>query len=188
MGLEPTSCQEPQRLGIACLPGWRRSELNWSTVPPLRGEYPREKPAVECGFPFGLWRSRIEVGVSKQLIVWPKTFSVGPIPEAAGDRQLEGSAPRNRAGVSGDFLGVRPYRRGDSLRRIHWGHTAKHDRPIVCELQSTALPWIQLVVDTDAAVHAGQGAQSSVEWSIRVAASFVEDWLEQGPGFTVDHS
>ena len=57
-------------------------------------------------------------------------------PRDGGAEDVEGLAPRDRPGPAGDFLGVRPYRRGDSLRRIHWPQSARHDQLIVCELQS----------------------------------------------------
>jgi uncharacterized protein (DUF58 family) len=75
---------------------------------------------------------------------------------------------------------VRPYRRGDSPRRIHWAQSARHDRLIVCELQSNARPVIQLVLDADPRVHTGDGADSSREWAIRIVASLTKGWLEAG--------
>ncbi|WP_165249969.1 DUF58 domain-containing protein, partial [Paludisphaera soli] len=92
----------------------------------------------------------------------------------------EGAAARRRPGTSGDLLGVRPYRRGDSLRRVHWPQSARHETLIVCELECRATPVVQVVLDLDAAAHAGTGPESSREWAIRVAASYAEDWIGQG--------
>jgi len=131
---------------------------------------------LTTGFPFGLWEAAVPVGVEKPLIVWPRTFPVGPVPPVCGERQVEGNVSRTKVGSSGDMLGVRPYRRGDSPRRIHWGQSARHDRLIVCELASNARPVIQLVLDADPRVHAG----ASFEWAIRVVASFAKGWLEDG--------
>jgi uncharacterized protein (DUF58 family) len=114
------------------------------------------------------------------LLVWPRTFPVGPVPLVSGDQQVEGNVSRNKIGSNGDVLGVRPYRRGDAPRRIHWGQSARHDRLIICELQSNARPVIQLVLDTDPRVHAGSGPASSREWAIRIVASLAKGWLEAG--------
>ena len=116
--------------------------------------------------------------MERSLIVWPRTFPVGPIPPVSGDHQVEGNVARSKVGTSGDVLGVRPYRRGDSPRRIHWGQSAKHDRLIVCELQANSRPIIQLVLDADPGIHAGSGPDSSREWAIRIVASFAKGWLE----------
>src|SRR5207244_3192001 len=93
---------------------------------------------------------------------------------------VEGTASRSKVGHDGDLLGVRPYRRVDAPRRIHWGQTARYDRLIVCELQSNARPLVQVVLDADPAMHAGDGPHGSREWAVRVAASLCEGWLEQG--------
>jgi uncharacterized protein (DUF58 family) len=97
-----------------------------------------------------------------------------------GDRQVEGNVSRNKVGSNGDVLGVRPYRRGDSPRRIHWGQSARHDRLIVCELQANARPVVQLVLDADPAVHVGHGPESSREGAIRIVASLAKGWLAAG--------
>jgi uncharacterized protein (DUF58 family) len=103
------------------------------------------------------------------------------VPEAASNsRSREGVVPQNRTGDSGDVLGVRPYRRGDPRRRIHWAQTARHDRLIVCERQALSSPRAQVVLDADPAVHRGAGANGSREWAIRLAASLVEGLLKQG--------
>jgi uncharacterized protein (DUF58 family) len=77
-------------------------------------------------------------------------------------------------------MGVRPYRRGDPLRRVHWGQTARHGELIVCEVQANAVPRVQVVLDANPAIHGGAGADGSREWSIRIAASLAEGWTSQG--------
>jgi uncharacterized protein (DUF58 family) len=173
-------CSSTPGTGLAYAPGWRTTEVQWQFVSQQRGEYPRGAPRLTCGFPFGLWRAGRAVTVTSRLLVWPRTVPPGPIPQAAGDRGQDGLTYRNQAGTTGDVLGVRPYRRGDWLRRIHWPQTARHDRLIVCELQAPAHPLVQVVLETDPAVHAGTGPDSSREWAIRIAASLLEGWLDQG--------
>ncbi len=63
---------------------------------------------------------------------------------------------------------------------MHWGLTARHGELIVRELQSNAVPRVQIVLDTRPAAHAGSGPGSSREWAIRVAASLAEGWIGQG--------
>lgn len=160
---------------LAMAPGWRMTEFTWEWRPMCRGEYPRGVLRLVTGFPFGLWEAGRQVQVRQSLIVWPRTFPLHLLPEAAAnDRTTEGLTPINRVGTMGDVLGVRPYRRGDPLRRIHWGQSARHDRLIICEQQATACPRVQVVVDLDPKVHAGSGPASSREWAIRVAASIAE--------------
>lgn len=165
---------------ISSAPSRRKAVCRWWFTPAVRGIYPHVAPRLTSGFPFGLWNPGRALMVEAPLIVWPKTFPVGPIPSFSGDHQIEGNVSRNKVGSTGDVLGVRPYRRGDSPRRIHWGQSAKHDRLIVCELQSNARPVIQLILDADTHIHSGKGAESSWEWALRIVASLAQGWLEAG--------
>ncbi len=168
-------------VSLAVAPGWRRTEFVFEFMPESRGVYPIGDASLACGFPFGLWEARRRIEVSGQLIVWPKTYSLGPIPEAAAsDRSREGLVSMNKAGLSGDFYGVRPYVRGDSLRRIHWGQTARHGELIICERQASACTHLQIVLALDPGAHEGRGPDGSREWAIRIAASFVDCFLSQG--------
>lgn len=166
--------------GIASVPGRRTALCHWSFTPLCRGLYPLSVPKITTGFPFGLWDTQRELEVEAPLVVWPRTYPVGPIPPVSGEHQVEGNVSRNKVGTNGDVLGVRPYRRGDVPRRIHWGQSARHDRLIVCELQSNSRPMIQVVLDADPRVHVGSGTDSSREWAIRIVASFAKGWLEEG--------
>lgn len=161
---------------LASLPGRRHVRCRWTFVPTRRGVYPLAAPRLATGFPFGLWQASVPLAVETPLVVWPRTYPVGPVPPASGDRQVEGSVSRNTVGSTGDVVGVRPYRRGDSPRRIHWGQSARHDRLIVCELQANHRPVVQLVLDADPRAHFGD----SREWAIRAVASLAEGWLAEG--------
>jgi uncharacterized protein (DUF58 family) len=166
--------------GIVSAPRRRTALCHWSFTPACRGIYPIATPRLTTGFPFGLWDNSRNLVVETSLVVWPRIFPVGPVLPVSGARQVEGNVSRSKVGTNGDVLGVRPYRRGDSPRRIHWGQSARHDRLIVCELQSNSRPVIQLVLDADSRVHAGIGPNSSREWAIRVVASFASGWLQDG--------
>lgn len=165
---------------IAAAPRRRTAHCRWTFVPLRRGVYPLEPPRLATGFPFGLWENKRRVAILAPLIVWPRTLPVGPVPVIGGDQWVEGNVTRDKVGSSGDVVGVRPYRRGDSPRRIHWAQSARHDRLIVCEVQSNTRPVIQLILDSDPRGHAGDGSTSSREWAIRIVASFASGWLEAG--------
>jgi uncharacterized protein (DUF58 family) len=168
-------------INLAEIPGWRTSEYIFPFVPPARGVYPSSQATLSTGFPFGLWEARRPLAVEDQLIVWPGSFELGPVPEsAASDRTREGPFFLSRPGHAGDFHGVRPYVRGDSLRRVHWAQTAKRGELIVCERQASANVHLQIILDADPAVHRGGGPRSSREWAIRATASLIESFLASG--------
>jgi uncharacterized protein (DUF58 family) len=167
-------------VGLDVVPGWRTIVETVEFVPGCRGEYPSRAPRVICGFPFGLWEASRPLALTSTLLVWPRTVPVAAVPEAKGDQAWHGLATRDRAGQWGDPLGVRPYRRGDPLRRVHWALTARHGQLVVREVQSSAVPRVQIVLDAHPAAHGGSGPDGSREWAIRVAASLAEGWIGQG--------
>lgn len=169
-----------QDVSLERLRGWRTTQVKWRQPAATRGEYPNLPPRIICGFPFGLCLATRALRMSRRLIVWPRVVEVGPVPEEAGMRTIEGGVPINQPGHCDDLVGVRPYRRGDSLRRVHWSQTTRHNQLIICELQTYAQAWIQLVVDVAPEVHGGDGANGSREWAIRIAASLAERWLADG--------
>ena len=164
---------------VPAVGGRTETACRWVFVPPLRGVYPAAAPAVATGFPFGMWEARRPAAVAGRLVAWPRTFPVGPVPAPGGDAVSDGTVTRGKVGATGELLGVRPYRRGDSPRRIHWGQSAKHDKLIVCELQTSARPVVLLVLDADPLVHT-PGADGSREWAVRVTASLAAGWLAAG--------
>jgi uncharacterized protein (DUF58 family) len=156
-----------------------KSMCQWRFTPKQRGEFPAKSLTAGSNFPFGVWESKKEASVASRLIVWPQTFPVGPVPTSRDSDVIDGNVQRNKVGSMGDMLGVRPYRRGDSPRRIHWAQSARHDRLIVCELQTNSRPIVQIVLDGQNESHT-LGPDGSLEWSIRVAASLAKGWLEAG--------
>ncbi len=167
-------------LAFSRVAGRGMTATSWEFTPSCRGVYPRSAPRIATGFPFGLVSASRVLAVPASLLVWPRTFPVGPIPHTAGARCSTGLTLRDRAGHSGDLVGVRTYRRGDPLRRIHWPQTARSGELVICELEESAVPSFQVVLDTDWGVHSGSGPSCSREWAIRIAASFLEDWIGQG--------
>jgi len=176
-GLRLRGNAEPE-VHLATLAARRQIRCEWFWTPSVRGIYPHS-PRMVTAFPFGLWEASRGVPLTQSLIVWPRTLPIGAMPAAADLESIDGNVARPKVGTAGDLLGVRPYRRGDSPRRIHWQQSARHDRLIVCELQATMRPRVLVVVDTDPTVHTA-GSQGTREWAIRIAASFASGWLDEG--------
>jgi uncharacterized protein (DUF58 family) len=71
-------------------------------------------------------------------------------------------------GESEEFVALREYRRGDSLRRVHWRSTARLGQPIVKEYQDEFFVRYGLVLDT----FCDPSMESVFEEAVSVAASF----------------
>lgn len=164
--------QVPGPVGLAVLPGGRASEWQWQFTPELRGRYPLRPAVLLSGFPFGLWKAARTLRVSNTIVVWPRTISV-PVVSVGDGSLVDDRAVGRGVGASGDFCGVRPYRRGDSLRLVHWSQTARHDSFIVSERHAPVAPVVQIVVDTDASLPQALGSHGSIAWSVRAAAALL---------------
>ncbi|MCA9070144.1 MAG: DUF58 domain-containing protein, partial [Planctomycetaceae bacterium] len=168
----PASCQ----IALARVSGWSTSTFFWSLSPCCRGIYPQATPTISTGFPFGLWACRRGLAVRNSLSVWPRTFAVETLLDAQESMPSEERFSDHLTGEFGDMTGTRPYREGDSLRRVHWAQTARNDRLIVCERQASVLSNVELIADISPEIHTGDGPNSSLEWTIRILASLAKAW------------
>jgi uncharacterized protein (DUF58 family) len=103
------------------------------------------------------------------ITVLPRRYPLPPVAMPGAARfQIGGETTSNAIGTTGEFVGLRDYRRGDPLRQIHWRSWARTGRPIVKELEDTHFPRYGLVLDTF-----GAGVEPEVfEDVVSVAASF----------------
>jgi hypothetical protein len=62
-------------------------------------------------------------------------------------RELEAAAAAPRAGSGNELFGIREYRAGDSLRRIHWRSSARHGELVVREYEPPGVQTVKIVVD-----------------------------------------
>jgi uncharacterized protein (DUF58 family) len=114
-------------------------------------------------------RCRWVAAPATTVTVLPRRFRLPPIEMPGNARfQIGGDATSNSIGNAGEFVGLRDYRKGDSLRQIHWKSWARMGRPIVKELEDTHYPRYGLVLDT----FAGTGELALFEDAVSVAASF----------------
>ena len=160
-----------ESVALARVVGWSTSEFEWEFTPTCRGEYPLAPPRLVTGFPFGLRKASRPVTVEQPLLVWPRVIPLETLLDAAETRPSDDLFSEHRAGDSGDMTGTRLFRDGDSLRRVHWAQTARQGRMIVCERQAAAQSAVRVVFDSDPHLHRGAGRDSTLEWSIRIAAS-----------------
>ena len=152
-------------VGLACVPPLCVSEFGITVNPSLRGHYPIQTPQVTCSFPFGIWTARRKLTTTRSLTVWPKIFPVkGTCPIVGGANAEHGEG--NRGGRSGDFVGVRAYRRGDSAKHINWVASARVDSLIVTERGGPQCVELDVLVDTSC-----RGTRDQLANRVRVAAS-----------------
>jgi uncharacterized protein (DUF58 family) len=87
------------------------------------------------------------------------------------------------AGQSLVFRGVREFRAGDDVRRIHWPATARRGSPMVRENERDLQPVFVLFVDLERRGRAGIGRKSTLEYLVRVGASLLWTAHRRGDSF-----
>ena len=138
-----------------------------------RGRYPKQTPKITCAFPFGIWTARREIRDLSPVTVLPLLIPISEELEFTGD-QLADLGVGIRASTHGDFLGVRDFRRGDSLKNIHWAQSARHDQFVVCERGGPQNQAIELHLSTARCPGTNIESRENLAWRVRIAASLVE--------------
>ncbi len=154
-------------VGLACVPPLCTAEYSVSVAPTLRGHYPVAKPQVACSFPFGIWTARRELHDVRPLTVWPKVYAISGMLPLVGQANTD-LGDGSRGGRSGDFVGVRSFRRGDSAKHVNWVASARSDSLIVTERGGPQSVELEVGIDTRC-----QATCESLARRIRVAASIL---------------
>ena len=103
-----------------------------------------------------------------ELVVLPKRYSLGDFAlQGSAQLHLGGEAASNKVGQTGDFLHLREYHPGDSLRSVDWKSWARTGVPVVREYEDNVFPRYGLVLDTSGSPGV------DFEEAVSVAASFV---------------
>jgi uncharacterized protein (DUF58 family) len=92
-------------------------------VPPQRGRHELPTLHVETRYPLGLFRAWTVWKPAARALAWPRPeMPLAPWPATPA---AAGEAAQAQRSDSGEFDGVRAYRRGDALKRIVWKKAAK---------------------------------------------------------------
>ncbi len=147
-----------------------------------RGVYSLGPWDVRLGDPFGIFEAWQAYHQQVEIVVYPPLAALPP--EIAHHRRSLGDQAPLRQPVSAETINAmstRPYVMGDALHRVHWRTTAKRDDLFVKVFEPEAASTMWLVPDLDARAHAqqGEGAESSLEKMIILAASIAARLLDE---------
>ncbi|MBI4260046.1 MAG: DUF58 domain-containing protein [Actinobacteria bacterium] len=140
---------------------------------------------VASSAPFGVAEARSSVPAGGgRTVIFPRVVPVAALPLLEpGVRGGEDAVPSHARGEGYDFLGVREYRRGDSLRRVHWPSTARHGSLVVREFEQDRPARLVALVDTWADAGRTDGhAETALDLCCAAAASIALAALGAGHG------
>jgi len=145
-----------------------------------RGVQESTAVSVRSAAPFGVAQARRAVDAPGRTVVYPAVVSLGRVPliDLAPTRDVAmHTAPRRGSGP--EYLGIREYRVGDSMRHVHWPSTARHGQVMVREFEQEHTRRLAIVVDTWA--DAGE-ENTPLDAACSVAASVAFAALGRGHG------
>jgi len=126
---------------------------------------------VALAEPLGLVRRGVRVAVQDHVLVVPRRYRV-PALGLPGTRRYQagGVSLSSSVGDSEECIGLRDYRPGDAMQRIHWKSYARRGLPVVREFQDEYFQRHALVLDTFCA----GAAEAAFEEAVAVAASLAQ--------------
>ena len=143
----------------------RRGLFDWG---PLR---------VRGGDPFGIFYTERDYGVRQQILVYPRVVDLPRFQTPPASLPGEGRFRRRTHYITPNASGIRDWVPGDPLSRIHWRSTAHTGELMVktFELDPTSDIWV--IADMEGAIQAGEGDESTEEYTVTIAASVAQRYI-----------
>ena len=176
---ERSSWPEPLPGRVLSIGG--RSTRSWKVLVKAlrRGRFRLGPIVLRSGDPFGLFGTRREIASDALVLIYPRVVPL--VHWSLPGSFLEGNVLTGKRSLQATsmVMGIREYRPGDAVNRIHWPSSARHRTLQVkeFELDKTADLWIFL--DLDNRVHRGAGEDGTEERAVTVAASMVAKALRE---------
>ena len=105
------------------VPAGGQAVAHLAFVPPHRGLHDLPSLRAETRYPFGLFRAWTVWRPASRVLAWPAPEK--PVAALPAQPDMAGEGRQRRASDSGEFEGVRAYRRGDALKRVVWKKAAR---------------------------------------------------------------
>ena len=154
--------------GLVPRSGWRQA-VNLERL--SRGPVGVRDWVLESSDLAGMFRSRRRSPDAEVALVLPRFAALDRRPQT---RELEASVAAPRAGSGTELFGVREYRPGDSLRRIHWRSSARHGELVVREYEPPGVQTLGIFCDPH------PSSPEVADQLARIAASEAWDCIRNG--------
>jgi uncharacterized protein (DUF58 family) len=105
------------------VPAGGQASATLSFVPHARGWHTVPALIVETGYPFGFFRAWTVWRPAARVLAWPQPEH--PAPGLPAPQPVPGEQMALQRAAGGELDGVRPWRRGDSLRQVVWKKVAR---------------------------------------------------------------
>ena len=145
-----------------------------------RGRYQVGPLRVRLTDPFGLCELLRSFQACESLVVHPVVSPLPPV-RLGGTGGTGNDDHRMSGGWGGtDETGIREYRQGDDLRKVHWRSSARAGELMVRPEEPPRAVRTTIVLDRRSSAHRGEGPASSFEWAVSAVASIGIALLRSG--------
>ena len=146
-----------------------------------RGVYDFGPLRVQTSAPFGLFRARRALDAPLRATVYPRVLLVSAFLNQGSHMGLMPDS--SRPDTSGEFRGTREFQHSDRVRDIHWRNSARRGALMVREYDQ--MPQGELRVAFNPGIELGEGRDTTLEYSVKVAASLARLCFDDGRPFRV---
>lgn len=157
--------------------------LSWTyRLQGRRGRYRFEGLAAAGLDPFGLFAQQGVVAARSDLLMYPRISELPALPiRPPQTKGFTGPIPSRRRGTGMDFLGVREYQLGDSLRHINWKASARHSVDLFAnEYEQERVADVGLILDARPHVDIAVNGRRLFDYSVEATAGLAQAFLEAG--------
>ncbi len=158
-----------------------RGSYGWQAqgVCTKRGVFTLGPWALALGDPLGLFDVTISYPEVRTLMVYPRVMRLPEfqLPRGAASGRASRALPTPFETILART--VRHYVPGDSLHLVHWRKTAQQGKLMIRQFDQEPAGALWLVLDLDAAVQAGEGQESTLEYGVILAASLAAKHLDE---------
>ena len=148
-----------------------------------RGIIDGEPVRVSSQAPFGIGRAARRVEAPGRTVVYPRVVPISWLPDlASAAKPLQAATVQARKGSGQDFIGIRDYQLGDSLRHVHWPSTARRGSLMVRQFEQELPRRLGVIVD---ASNDTRGDETALDLCCSVAGSVALFSLANGHPLTM---
>jgi uncharacterized protein (DUF58 family) len=164
---------------VASLGGRKRAMWRARTVCRQRGRFQLGPVTATSGDPFGLFRQRIFLSPTQNVLVLPRILPLTAFSFFTGGLPGRGRSARRALQATTNATTIREYVTGDALSRIHWRSSAHYNKLMVKEFDLDPAVDVWIFLDLYENVQAGEGEHSTEEYGVTIAASVATYLLRQ---------
>jgi uncharacterized protein (DUF58 family) len=167
--IERRTPRPPEEVALPALGSGRAETVRLALEPRRRGRIELAGITLARTDPLGLVRALVRADAPAHVTVLPRRYRLPRIALPGARRFQQGGVTlATSVGDSEEFVGLRDYRPGDPLQRVHWMSFARTGKPIVKAYQDEFFERHALVLDTST----DRGEEAAFEEAVAVAASF----------------